>query len=237
MFTLSPQDFNLQEFFQKIIQKIGTNHIGVKIFIVSWITFMDTIPEIRIFNVLPDFLPGLFSMLSERQKELNTASEKCLKEFLRELTNQFETLTYDIEYKILEILIDQCKLNHDSTKLTAFEWIHTFLMKYNDFLKNKSFIIPIRNCMVKDKLSYTPNISSTNKNVVLNSNGNGNNNIDTVMKHNSENVIFDSMNNLNVENDSQEQKVPFNLFPKILEIILMSVNNGNESISSLVLKT
>lgn len=91
--------------------------------------------------------------------------------------------------------------------------------------------------MVKDKLSYTPNISSTNKNVVLNSNGNGNNNIDTVMKHNSENVIFDSMNNLNVENDSQEQKVPFNLFPKILEIILMSVNNGNESISSLVLKT
>jgi len=175
LITLSPQDFNLQEFFQKIIQKIGTNQVGVKIFIVSWITFMDTIPEIRIFNVLPDFLPGLL--------------------------------------------------------------IHTFLMKYNDFLKNKSFIIPIRNCMVKDKLSYTPNISSTNKNVVLNSNGNGNNNIDTVMKHNSENVIFDSMNNLNVENDSQEQKVPFNLFPKILEIILMSVNNGNESISSLVLKT
>jgi hypothetical protein len=237
MFTLSPQDFNLQEFFQKIIQKIGTNHIGVKIFIVSWITFMDTIPEIRIFNVLPDFLPGLFSMLSERQKELNTASEKCLKEFLRELTNQFESLTYDIEYKILEILIDQCKLNHDSTKLTAFEWIHTFLMKYNDFLKNKSSIFQKRISTVKEMLSYSTNISSTNKNVVGSNNVNGNNNFEAVLIQNSENVIFDPKNNLNVENESQEQKVPFNLFPKILEIILMSVNNGNESISSLVFKT
>ena len=189
---------------------------------------MDTIPEIRLFNVLPDFLPGLFSMLSERQKELNTASERCLKEFLRELTNQFESLTYDIEYKILEILIDQCKLNHDSTKLTAFEWIHTFLMKYNDFLKNKSFIFQKRISLVKDKLPNSTNISSTNKNL------GGSNNVDIVLKHNSENVVFDPMSNLNLDNENQEQKVPFNLFPKILEIILMSVNNGNESISSLV---
>ena len=207
-----------------------TNHPGVKIFIVSWIIFMDTIPEIRIFNVLPDFLPGLFLMLSDKHKELNSAAEKCLKEFLKELTNQFETLTFEIEHKILEILIDQIKINHELTKLTAFEWIHTFLIKYSNYLHNKinyNQLSPKRNSqIVKENISLSTSFS----NKINVGSLNNNNNFDLKIN----NIIFEPSNTSFNENEFQEQNVPFNLFPSILEVILMTVNNQNEVISSFV---
>ena len=206
---------------------MSTNHMGVKTFIVSWITFMDTIPEIRIFNVLPDFLPGLFVMLSNKQKEVYIAAEKCLKEFLRELTNQFEGLTFDIEYKILEIIIEQSKADHDSTKLTAFEWIKTFLLKYKEFFKEREKTNLIKDNAYREATNFH---SKTNDFFI------GNNNYDNYSKNNSENIFFDSTILCNNENDQQEHnlKIPFNLFPKILEVILLSVNNKNEKISTIV---
>ena len=202
-----------------------TNHPGVKIFIVSWILFMDTIPEIRIFNVLPDFLPGLFLMLSDRHKELNSAAEKCLKEFLKELTNQFESLTFEIEHKILEILIEQIKVNHESTKLTAFEWIHTFLIKYSNYLQNKinyNLISPRKNSqIIKEKISTASILKVSAENV---------NNFDL-----KTNFIFEPSNTSFIENEFQEQNVPFSLFPCILEVILITVNSQNENISSFVI--
>lgn len=201
-----------------IIQKTFTNQMGVKIFIVSWILFMDTIPEIRIFNVLPDFLPRLFSMLSDKQQEVNIAAERCLKEFLRELTYQFENLSYEIEYKILEILIDQSKINHDSTRLTAFEWIHTFLYKYNDLVMNK----PQRSSFIDLKFN-SDNYYYKTTDMFEN-------------EPNDKDNLFETINDGNNEiyGEDQLMNIPFNLFPKILEIVLLSVNNNNEKISTFV---
>ena len=201
--------------------------MGVKTFIVSWITFMDTIPEIRIFNVLPDFLPSLFCMLSDSKKEVSASAEKCLNEFLIEIKYQFKDLTYEIEYKILEILIEQSKTEKDSIKLKSFEWIEAFLIQYNELLLVKTTITTTCNKETKLYMDST-NVSPNYKNI-----GAFNNNFEITLKNTAER--FDLMNNCNNENEEQEQlfKLPFNLFPKILEIILLSVNNKNNNIDKI----
>ena len=68
------------------------------------------------------------------------------------------------------------------------------------------------------------------------------NNFEITLKHSTENLVFENgtlgMNNGTfVENgENCDQKVPFSLFPRILDIILMSVNHTNENIASLVFK-
>jgi vacuole morphology and inheritance protein 14 len=201
---------------------------------VSWIIFINSIPEIKIINVLHEFLPSLFQMLSEKNKELNNLAEKCLKDLIKEIESFFETLSYEVEVKILEILIDQCKSTNEQILLTAFEWINLFMTKYKYYLiqNKKSTISP-----------YTKSLITTNKNSSFNFNK---------MQFNYNSSSYTQLNNFNNTQEQQlfennksdesglnfntlsvsenERKIPFNLFSKILEIILNSINNQKTEI-------
>ena len=65
----------------------------------------------------------LFNMLSDQNFEVNKSAEDCIKDFYDEIESGFDTLSYDVEVKILEILIEKSQINHQKTKLTAFKWI------------------------------------------------------------------------------------------------------------------
>ena len=53
---------------------------------------------------------------------------------------------------------------------------------------------------------------------------------------NDKDNLFETINDGNNEiyGEDQLMNIPFNLFPKILEIVLLSVNNNNEKISTFV---
>ena len=106
--------------------------------IVSWITFLDSIAEIRLINRVYEFLPGLFNMLCDKTKDVNQSADKCLKQFLSEIENQFEKLNIDTTNKILEIILDQTKSMQDMAKQSAFDWLIKFLKQYNLMLNNLS---------------------------------------------------------------------------------------------------
>lgn len=52
----------------KICDKMSGKDPRLKIFLVGWITFLSSIPEIDILNELPNFLSSLFSMLYETNR-------------------------------------------------------------------------------------------------------------------------------------------------------------------------
>ena len=124
---------------QKLLDKIRANHPAIRILIVSWITFLDSIPEIKLLDKIFDFLPGLFNMLCDKTKDVNQSADKCLKDFLFEIENVFEKLDKDTTNKIIEIIIDQCKSMQDAAKQIAFDWLLKFLKKYNSLLNTLSF--------------------------------------------------------------------------------------------------
>lgn len=220
--------------------------------IVSWIIFINSIPEIKIINVLHEFLPPLFNMLSDKQKEVNQSSEKCLKDLLKEIETFFDTFPYDVEVKILEILIDQCKSLQDQTKITAFEWIHLFLQKYKYYLlqnkkmrspftksihnpgqssnyinKNSSNLLAVKNwANYNSKDSSISQFSNTGFEAQI---------FDKSVGDKFNGVGYDTFNSEypNSITETGERKIPFNLFPKILDLIISSTNHQNSEIKKL----
>lgn len=46
---------------------------------------LDAVPDINMLDYLPDFLEGLFNMLSDGNREIKAAADNALLEFLREI--------------------------------------------------------------------------------------------------------------------------------------------------------
>lgn len=137
---IPPKDkFNIQILVQKLLDKIRTNHPAIRILIVSWIKFLDSIPEIKLINRIFEFLPGLFNMLCDKTKDVNQTADQCLKIFLKEIEKIFENCDKETTNKIIEIIIDQCKNKPDTAVIVAFDWLITFLNKYNNLLNKISF--------------------------------------------------------------------------------------------------
>ena len=72
-------EFNVKDFLQGLFEKLRTNHPGVRLFVVSWITLIGIIPQLKLIKVLPDVLPWLFNKLGDKTKDVNECSEKFLK--------------------------------------------------------------------------------------------------------------------------------------------------------------
>lgn len=279
------QNFNVDDLFQKLFEKIRANHPSIKILIVSWITFLDSIPDIKLINFLPELLPGLFNMLCDKTKDVNQSAEKSLKHFKKQIETNFDSLSnneceVNVLTKILEILIDQCKSSHDQARLTAFEWMFMLLQKYLIILSNfynKNFKIQssyyakinstngyktdffrneIKSGTGVNKFSLTDDAISRNSISAYNSNKSNKNliNINTQpefsfklsppQQNNSK--IHAQSDGFTIENqicsqvdtqaeNSQILKIPFYLFHRILDVILVNVNSTNEHILSLSL--
>lgn len=216
-----PKDFDLLTFFKIIIDKINLKHPSVKCVVVSWISCINQIPEIKLINILHLFLPELFNMLSDQNFEVNKSAEDCIKDFYDEIESGFDTLSYDVEVKILEILIEKSQINHQKTKLTAFKWILLFLQKYSFLFIQSSEIKTTLNTMVKNSLSAkTPNQDSSENKAMLTPK-------EQLFESESSKQEDFSLNNAN-SNFECERKYPFPLFGKILDIVIMSSNNDKE---------
>ncbi|AQK64656.1 Protein VAC14-like protein [Zea mays] len=59
----------------------------VRQFLVGWITMLDSVPDIDMLGFLPDFLDGLFNMLSDSSHEIRQQADAALFEFLQEIKN------------------------------------------------------------------------------------------------------------------------------------------------------
>ncbi len=279
------QNFNVDDLFQKLFEKIRANHPSIKILIVSWITFLDSIPDIKLINFLPELLPGLFNMLCDKTKDVNQSAEKSLKHFKKQIETNFDSLSnneceVNVLTKILEILIEQCKSSHDQARLTAFEWMFMLLQKYLIILSNfynKNFKIQssyyakinstngyktdffrneIKSGTGVNKFSLTDEAISRNSISAYNSNKSNKNLINinsqpefsfklsppqqnnSKIHAQSDGFTIDNQTCSQVDTqaeNSQILKIPFYLFHRILDVILVNVNSTNEQILSLSL--
>ena len=123
-----------------LLGKFGeSNHPALKILIVSWIAFLESISDIKIINYMNKIIPELFKLLSFQTKDVFQSSEYCLKKILCDIESQYESLSCDypeIINEILEVIIQNCTKDDDEIKLCAFEWLEMFLKKFQFILDN-----------------------------------------------------------------------------------------------------
>ncbi|KAH8118697.1 ARM repeat-containing protein [Phellopilus nigrolimitatus] len=77
--------FSLAHFIPLLSDRIYVVSPFTRSFLVSWITVLDSVPELELISYLPEFLDGLFKYLSDPTEDVRVATENLLADFLREL--------------------------------------------------------------------------------------------------------------------------------------------------------
>ncbi|KAL9064765.1 MAG: hypothetical protein Q9157_007717, partial [Trypethelium eluteriae] len=80
-----PTAFSLSRFIPLLHEKIGAIHPFVRQFLVSWLTLLDSIPDLELVTYLPSFLGGLLKFLSDENQDVHNSTQIALERFLTEI--------------------------------------------------------------------------------------------------------------------------------------------------------
>ncbi|KAL0540426.1 hypothetical protein IC582_024664 [Cucumis melo] len=122
--------FSIEEFIPLLRERMNVLNPYVRQFLVGWITVLDSVPDIDMLGFLPDFLDGLFNMLSDSSHEIRQQADSALSEFLQEIKN-----SPSVDYgRMAEILVQRASSPDEFTRLTAITWINEFVKLGGDQL-------------------------------------------------------------------------------------------------------
>ncbi|OQD98971.1 hypothetical protein PENVUL_c068G04495 [Penicillium vulpinum] len=80
-----PMAFSLARFIPLLKDRIHVIQPFTRNFLVSWLTLLDTIPDLELVSYLPEFLEGLIKFLGGPSKDVNVATQGLLDRFLSEI--------------------------------------------------------------------------------------------------------------------------------------------------------
>ncbi|KAL9030474.1 MAG: hypothetical protein Q9196_001418 [Gyalolechia fulgens] len=80
-----PTAFSLARFIPLLQERIWVLSPFTRTFLVSWVTLLDTIPDLELVHYLPAFLGGLFKFLSDPNRDVHVATQGALERFLTEI--------------------------------------------------------------------------------------------------------------------------------------------------------
>ncbi|PYH46872.1 uncharacterized protein BP01DRAFT_390545 [Aspergillus saccharolyticus JOP 1030-1] len=80
-----PTAFSLPKFIPLLKERIHVTSPFTRTFLVSWLTLLDTIPDLELISFLPDFLGGLIRFLGDPNRDVNVATQALLDRFLSEI--------------------------------------------------------------------------------------------------------------------------------------------------------
>lgn len=80
-----PPAFSLPRLIPLLKERIFVLSPFTRMFLVSWITLLDSIPDLELVVYLPSFLAGLFRFLNDTNQDVVTATQHVLERFLDEI--------------------------------------------------------------------------------------------------------------------------------------------------------
>ncbi|KAL1989861.1 hypothetical protein VTN49DRAFT_7058 [Thermomyces lanuginosus] len=80
-----PTAFSLPRFIPLLQERIHVLNPFTRSFLVSWLTLLDTIPDLELVSYLPTFLAGLIKFLGDPNKDVHVATQNLLDRFLNEI--------------------------------------------------------------------------------------------------------------------------------------------------------
>ena len=139
------ETFDIEAFIPLLQKHIKRTKPYIRQLLVGWIIVLDAVPDINMLDCelsisrpalspslplssrssedLPDFLEGLFNMISDNNKEIKQSADNALAEFLREI-NEAEVVELG---PMVGILVNQCRSKEKSNRLTAMTWLVDFI--------------------------------------------------------------------------------------------------------------
>eukprot|EP00040_Diaphanoeca_grandis_P030547 m.180667 g.180667 ORF g.180667 m.180667 type:complete len:420 (+) comp32034_c2_seq1:109-1368(+) len=113
---------DLETFIPLLQERIYTVDPHSRQFLLSWMTVLESMPNLDLIAYLPTFLEGLFRMLSDNTLEIRRMCEALLGQFLRKVKEE-KSPNFP---GTIRIVLRFCISDHQLTKLMAISWLHAF---------------------------------------------------------------------------------------------------------------
>ena len=121
--------FDVEKFIPLLRERIKIRNPFIRQLLVGWISVLDSVPDIRMLDFLPEYLGGLFDMLSDVNKDIRQQAYAALAELLRERVSggSAEGDGGGDVVSMVGILVEQCSSKDNFTRLTVLSWLHEFI--------------------------------------------------------------------------------------------------------------
>lgn len=220
----STKAFSLPKFIPLLKERIYATNTYTRLFIVSWLILLDSIPDLELISYLPSFFDPLLSYLKSPLKDVRIITENFLKLLLQEIKkiNEIKLLgnsnndnyiygqDISIDYsKIIDILVNNLESNDSLIKSICLDWLISLLS-----ISPQSFIL-----LIPKLLIILLNIISLND-------GNSNDSLQQYALQLNSNLMY------LVSNDDNRFDINYNLLINNLSLELLSNyqnNNNNNS--------
>ena len=96
-----PTAFSLPKFIPLLMERIYAINPFTRIFLVSWITLLNSVPDLELISYLPAFLSGLIIFLSDSHSDVRIITQSALDVFLHEIrrVSEIQKLVRDQKVK------------------------------------------------------------------------------------------------------------------------------------------
>ena len=124
------ESFDVEKFIPLLRERIKIRNPFIRQLLVGWISVLDSVPDIRMLDFLPEYLGGLFDMLSDVNKDIRQQAYAALAELLRERVSGGSGEGQDSGGDVVSmvgILVEQCQSKDNFTRLTVLSWLHEFI--------------------------------------------------------------------------------------------------------------
>jgi len=129
MVTHAAQSFDTASFVPLLRDHASSTDMYVRRLFVSWVTTLDSVPEINMLEYLPDIMEGLFAMLSDANREVRTDAYDCLEDFLQQIAAvplaEFEECV--ALQPIVSTLVRFSSAEARFPRVTAVEWLYQLI--------------------------------------------------------------------------------------------------------------
>ncbi|XP_042146716.1 protein VAC14 homolog isoform X2 [Ixodes scapularis] len=116
--------FDLVAFMPLLRERVYTKNHFARAFIVSWVSVMNSVPDIDMLIFLPEILDGLFNILEDPSVELKKMCETTLGEFLRNIIKNPQRVDFAA---MIVILIVHSHSPEELVQYTAINWMKEFV--------------------------------------------------------------------------------------------------------------
>ena len=117
------ETFDIESFIPLLQKHIKRTKPYIRQLLVGWISILNAVPDINMLDYLPEFLDGLFNMLSDGNREIRQGADNVLGDFLREI-KQTDVVEFG---PMVSILVNQSRSRERFNRLTAVIWLHEFI--------------------------------------------------------------------------------------------------------------
>ncbi|XP_077520952.1 protein VAC14 homolog isoform X2 [Amblyomma americanum] len=116
--------FDLVAFMPLLRERVYTKNHFARAFVVSWVSVMNSVPDIDMLIFLPEILDGLFNILEDPSVELKKMCETTLSEFLRNIVKHPDRVDFAA---MIRNLIVHSHSSEELVQYTAISWMREFV--------------------------------------------------------------------------------------------------------------